>query len=391
MAVAGAMPMVLAVDDSPLTQLNAELPSGSHSMPIGVLQTLSRRCTLEVASAVVAVTNVQDRASAYALVCPVCVPAPPRCLFTGTDGIPHERFFSETKPLFGCLWTRCAPSRRTRRDATRRERMLSLVAATALVFSAPAVPSILVADGLAPSAMKLLQQSGAKVVDRHLSNAELSGGGLQDFDAVIVRSATMLSAAAIRDGAAGRLRVIGRAGVGVDNIDVAAALEHGCWVVNTPGASTASVVELTLAHMLAAARGLQVADQGLKTGRWLKGKIKLGVDDGPRVGHELRGKRLGLLGFGRIAQGVARAASALGMVVHAYSRHAQPEVAASLGVILEPSEADLFAKCARSRRRLSHSGAFDGPLMASDGLCWPLLASGLPPSSGAHTWPCFAL
>ena len=269
--------------------------------------------------------------------------------------------------------------------------MLSLVAATFLVFSAPVIPSILVADGLAPSAMKLLQQSGAKVVDRHLSNAELSGGGLQDFDAVIVRSATMLSAAAIRDGAAGRLRVIGRAGVGVDNIDVAAALEHGCWVVNTPGASTASVVELTLAHMLAAARGLQVADQGLKTGRWLKGKIKLGVDDGPRVGHELRGKRLGLLGFGRIAQGVARAASALGMVVHAYSRHAQPEVAASLGVILEPSEADLFAKCARSRRRLSHSGAFDGPLMASDGLCWPLLASGLPPSSGAHTWPCFAL
>ena len=240
------------------------------------------------------------------------------------------------------------------REPTRRERMLSLVAATFLVFSAPAIPSILVADGLAPSAMKLLQQSGAKVVDRHLSNAELSGGGLQDFDAVIVRSATMLSAAAIKDGAAGRLRVIGRAGVGVDNIDVAAALEHGCWVVNTPGASTASVVELTLAHMLAAARGLQVADQGLKTGRWLKGKIKLGVDDGPRVGHELRGKRLGLLGFGRIAQGVARAASALGMVVHAYSRHAQPEVAASLGVFLEPSEADLFAKCARSIRRLRH-------------------------------------
>jgi hypothetical protein len=239
-------------------------------------------------------------------------------------------------------------------EPTRRERMLSLVAATFLVFSAPAVPSILVADGLAPSAMKLLQQSGAKIVDRHLSNAELSGGGLQDFDAVIVRSATMLSAAAIKDGAAGRLRVIGRAGVGVDNIDVAAALEYGCWVVNTPGASTASVVELTLAHMLAAARGLQVADQGLKTGRWLKGKIKLGVDDGPRVGHELRGKRLGLLGFGRIAQGVARAASALGMVVHAYSRHAQPEVAASHGVILEPSEADLFAKCARSRRRLRH-------------------------------------
>jgi len=214
-----------------------------------------------------------------------------------------------------------------------------------LTLCASRTPSILVADGLAPSAMALLDQSGAAVVDRHLSVTELANGGLHDFDAIIVRSATTLDAVAIERGAAGRLCVIGRAGVGVDNIDTDAAHQNSCWVLNTPGASTASVVELTLAHMLAAARGLQDADQGLKTGRWLKGQIRLGAHGGPRVGHELAGKRLGLLGFGRISQGVARAASALGMVVHAYSRSADPAVAARLGVTLEPSDAELFAKC----------------------------------------------
>ena len=82
---------------------------------------------------------------------------------------------------------------------------------------------------------------------------------------------------------------------------------RGRLTIEVHGNSTASF----LAHMLAAARGLQDADLGLKSGRWLKGQIRLGADGGPRPGHELAGKRLGLLGYGRIGKGVARAASAL--------------------------------------------------------------------------------
>ena len=205
-------------------------------------------------------------------------------------------------------------------------------------------PSILVTDGLAKSALTLLESSGATVVEKHCSLPELIER-LPAFDAVIIRSATSLEASAIDAGSAGRLRVLGRAGVGVDNIDLDAARANHCWVLNTPGASTQSVVELTLAHMLAAARGLQDADQGLKTGSWLKGQLRLGAQGGPRVGHELAGKALGILGFGRIAQSLATTASALGMSVHAFSPNADPQRADALGVTLVPTEADLFAKC----------------------------------------------
>lgn len=173
---------------------------------------------------------------------------------------------------------------------------------------------------------------------------ELTAGGLSKHDAVIIRSATTLTAEAIAAGE-DRLTVIGRAGVGVDNIDINAARNAGCWVLNTPGASTTSVVELTLAHMLAAARGLQAADAGLKSGRWLKGQLRLNDRGGPKLGHELSGKRLGLLGFGRIAQGVAVAARALGMKVTAYSRSAAPAAASALGVELAGSHSDLFSTC----------------------------------------------
>ncbi len=212
-------------------------------------------------------------------------------------------------------------------------------------------PSILVADGLAPSALALLKNGGATVVDKHYSQAEL-GAVLGEHDAVIIRSATTLTPEIISAGAAGKLRVIGRAGVGVDNVDVAAARHAGCWVLNSPGAPTTSLVELTLAHMLAAARGLQSADVGLKSHKWLKGQIRLGADGGPRQGHELSGKRLGLLGFGRAAKGVAAAASALGMQVHAYSRpesaqqEAHEAAAARMGVTLSPSIEQLFKACA---------------------------------------------
>jgi len=216
--------------------------------------------------------------------------------------------------------------------------------ATALPAFMCTRPSILVTDGLAPAALSLMRERGARVVEQHYASADLVAA-LADHDAVIIRSATTLNAEALSAGARGKLRVVGRAGVGVDNIDVAAAQQADLWVLNTPGASSASVVELTLAHMLAAARGLQAADVGLKSGRWLKGQLRLNQGSGPRVGHELAGKRLGLLGFGRIAQGVGRAASALGMDVYVYSRTTSEATAAELGVTLMPSAAKLFVTC----------------------------------------------
>ncbi len=209
-----------------------------------------------------------------------------------------------------------------------------LVAALAPV---PSVPHVLVADALSPDAIGLLTEGGARVTESHPSAAELEDGLLARFDAVAVRSATRLTETALRAGSEGRLRVVGRAGVGVDNIDVAAAKATGSlWVLNTPAASTQSVVELTIAHLLASVRALPAADLGLREGRWLKGELP---------GSELAGKRLGLLGFGRIARGVVPVARALGMEVHATSPRADADAAAALGVTLQPDAAALFAAC----------------------------------------------
>ena len=238
----------------------------------------------------------------------------------------------------------CLPTK-TRRYRHKHIEVMSLALLALLPSMACAAPSVLVTDGLARKALSLLSSRGLTVVEKHLAPEELAAGGLAEYDAVIIRSATTLSADAIAAGSRGRLRIIGRAGVGVDNVDLDAAQLADCWVLNTPGASTSSVVELTLAHMLAAARGLQAADEGLKSGRWLKGQIRLGSAGGPRPGHELAGKRLGLLGFGRIAQATARTASALGMTVSAYARSPSRSAAEELGVTLVPSSADLFATC----------------------------------------------
>jgi len=209
---------------------------------------------------------------------------------------------------------------------------------------ATAQPSVLVTDGLSPSAITLLSER-ANVIQHHYSSDELDSGALTEYDGVIIRSATSLSAKALRAGANGRLRAVGRAGVGVDNIDLEGARDAKLWVLNTPGASTSSVVELALAHMLGAARGLQVSDAGLKNGGWLKGNVRDVPNNGQTQGHELSGKRLGLLGFGRIGRGVGRVTSALGMHVHAYSPRADPVVAAKIGVTLLPSVSEIFATC----------------------------------------------
>jgi len=125
--------------------------------------------------------------------------------------------------------------------------------------------------------------------------------------------------------AAPHLRVIARAGTGVDNVDVAAATERGILVMNAPGANSISVAELAMAHMLALSRGIAAADAAMKRGVWDKKSL---------VGAELRGKTLGIVGLGRIGQEVAARARSFGMTLIAHDPYISEQVAASLGITL---------------------------------------------------------
>ena len=166
--------------------------------------------------------------------------------------------------------------------------------------------SILAADGMEASAIAELQAKGYEVVNEHYEADEL-GKKLADFDVIVVRSATKVRVPVIDEAAAaGRLKLIIRGGVGVDNIDVKYAEEKGITVRNTPAASSASVAELTIGHMFSVARYIGIANATMRGGQWNKKKYE---------GSELAGKTLGLVGMGRIAREVAWRAQALGMKV----------------------------------------------------------------------------
>jgi len=165
---------------------------------------------------------------------------------------------------------------------------------------------ILVSDGLSADGLALLGQSGEVVSNPKITPAELLAA-LPEYDALVVRSRTKVTAAVLDAGT--RLKVVGRAGVGVDNIDVAAAVARGVVVVNSPMAASVSVAEHTLGLMLSLARQIAAADASLKAGKWEKSAF---------MGAELSGKTLGLLGLGRIGALVANRAVAFGMSVLAY-------------------------------------------------------------------------
>ena len=173
---------------------------------------------------------------------------------------------------------------------------------------------------------------------------------LADADALIVRSATRVTEELLTH--AQRLRAIGRAGVGVDNIDLDAATQRGILVMNTPGGNSASVAEHALALMLAMARSIPQLNAALHAGRWEKSGT---------AGAELRGKTLGLLvGLGRVGGEVARRARALEMRVLAYDPYLSPERAAEWGVELVPFSELLrqsdFVSLHTSRSRRPPSG-----------------------------------
>jgi D-3-phosphoglycerate dehydrogenase len=191
---------------------------------------------------------------------------------------------------------------------------------------------IVVADDLPASALELLRAEGWTVDARTGRTPDQLAGDLADADALVVRSATKITAPIIA--AAPRLRVIARAGTGVDNVDVAAASARGIVVMNAPGANSISVAELAVGLMLALARHLPAADAAMKQGKWEKKKF---------LGEELREKTLGLAGLGRIGQEVARRAAAFGMRIIAHDPFIAEQVAADLGVELVSID-DLFAR-----------------------------------------------
>jgi len=166
--------------------------------------------------------------------------------------------------------------------------------------------NILIADGLDESGQSILRAS-AKVDDRKDISADDVLKAIPDYDALIVRGRTKVTASVMD--AASRLKVIGRAGVGVDNIDLAAAKNHNITVVNAPMSTSLAVAELTFGLLLALAREIPRADAGMKQGKWLKKELE---------GVELNGKTLGLIGLGRIGVEVGKRASAFGMNVIAY-------------------------------------------------------------------------
>jgi D-3-phosphoglycerate dehydrogenase len=165
---------------------------------------------------------------------------------------------------------------------------------------------ILIADGLEEKGQAMLRAQ-AQVEDRNGISAQELRSILPEFDALIVRSRTRVTAELLEHAA--RLKVIGRAGVGVDNIDLDAARAHGIIVVNSPLATTVAVAELTMGLLLATARAIPRADAAMKQGKWLKKELE---------GIELQGKTLGLIGFGRIGREVAHRALAFGMRILAY-------------------------------------------------------------------------
>lgn len=192
---------------------------------------------------------------------------------------------------------------------------------------------ILVPDNVHPSAVDVLRQAGGITFSANgqISRADLLAA-VADADALVIRSAHKIDAEVLD--AATRLKVIARAGVGVDNVDIPEATRRGIVVMNTPDGNTISTAEHTFGLILALARHIPQAHAILSTGKW---------DRKAFMGIELRGKTLGIVGLGRIGRAVAKRALAFEMTVIAVDPHLPADVASDLGVELVPADA-LYAR-----------------------------------------------
>ena len=167
---------------------------------------------------------------------------------------------------------------------------------------------VLVTDKMAQEAIDVLNDAGHDVTYEEL-DADTLLKEIPNYDALMVRSRTKAIKEVVDAGAKGNLKVIGRAGIGVDNIDIKVAAEHKIPVVNSPTGATASVAELAIGHMLALSRHIARADKTMKKGEWAKKQLK---------GFELGEKTLGLIGTGNIGKHTANLAMCFGMKVVGY-------------------------------------------------------------------------
>jgi D-3-phosphoglycerate dehydrogenase / 2-oxoglutarate reductase len=188
------------------------------------------------------------------------------------------------------------------------------------------MPRVLITDGLSNVGVEVLRKAGLEVDLRPAKGKDLLDA-MQYADALVVRSATQVTSEVVssspKQGNALRLRVVGRAGVGVDNIDTEACKAAGIAVVNAPLAATNAVAELAFSLMLSLARHVHRADGSMRKGEWEKKAF---------LGTELRGKTLGLVGIGRIGGRVAELSKAFGMSVVAYDPYVPHDKARAMGV-----------------------------------------------------------
>lgn len=192
-------------------------------------------------------------------------------------------------------------------------------------------PSVIIAEAIAQEGIDALMGI-ADVIDLVGADRSQVLAAMKDASAIIVRSATKVDREMIE--AAEGLMAIGRAGIGTDNIDLAAATERGVMVVNAPNANTISAAEHTMALILAQARRIAEADRSLREGRWDRSRFQ---------GIELHGKVLGVLGLGKIGTLVAQRASAFGMRIIAYDPYVSSDRARRLGVTMLPLD-DVLAQ-----------------------------------------------
>ncbi|MFX0035366.1 MAG: hydroxyacid dehydrogenase [Candidatus Hermodarchaeota archaeon] len=175
---------------------------------------------------------------------------------------------------------------------------------------------ILISDTLEDEGIKIFEENGFEVMKKFTITKEDLKKEIGDYDGIVVRSRTKLTADILEN--AKKLKVIGRAGVGLDNIDLKKAAEMNIEVLNTPEAPAVSVAELALGLMLSLARKIAHADRTMHQGKWNKNDY---------LGYTLEGKMLGLVGFGNTAKHLAKIAIAMGMKVGVYSRFSKGQVA----------------------------------------------------------------
>ena len=184
------------------------------------------------------------------------------------------------------------------------------------------MPRVLVSDPIAPEGIEILKRIADVDVKTGLPKEELAAI-IGDYDALAVRSETKVTAGVIAN--ATRLKIIGRAGVGVDNIDVDAATKRGILVVNSPDGNTIAAAELTVGMLLALARNIPQADAALRGGEWKRSKY---------MGSEVYNKTVGVIGLGKIGREVAKRLQSFGMRVIGSDPYLKPEQAETLGITL---------------------------------------------------------